>query len=223
MNEKQLAQVEEWLKGDHRYKLLDCTRTGILKLKGTLLQVWLACYMCENDNQQSWLSIPKLMELTGLSEHTVIDARRYLISIGAIRDTGHTANIMYENPRQGAYTCKVLTVDDPAKVAPPAKLAAPRNKRAAKSAPAKVAVPPVKVAGKGSVSGSGCGSLSDSKESNSTSDSLSEDSESTLSDASTIGKEQVASLLTPSGGGRKPKRKNKTKDPCVCSPVVSKI
>jgi antibiotic biosynthesis monooxygenase (ABM) superfamily enzyme len=34
MNEKQLAQIDAWLHGQHRYKLLDREQTGILKLKG---------------------------------------------------------------------------------------------------------------------------------------------------------------------------------------------
>lgn len=87
MNEKQLAQIEEWLNGDRRYKLLDCEQTGILQLKGALLQVWLASYMCENDDQESWLGIKGLMKLTGLSNRAVIDARRDLVAMSALADS----------------------------------------------------------------------------------------------------------------------------------------
>lgn len=161
LNEKQLAQIESWLEGDARYKLLDRTRTAVLKLKGTLLQVWLACYMFESDDQQSWLSNAKLIELTGLSKHTVIEARRWLIENGWLRDTGHVAAMKYENPTQGAYSVRVFSVDDPTKgaevaphgsadIAPGAKLAPRSRKRGADSARAKVAPPSAEVAPKGS-------------------------------------------------------------------------
>jgi hypothetical protein len=119
MNDKQLAQVEEWLKGQKRYKLLDTERKDVLRLKGSLLQVWLAQYMNENDDQESWLSIATLMEQTGLSEHTVIDARKKLTEAGwARRHSGKTAAQKYQKPTRGAHKVSVYSVDDPsAKVA----------------------------------------------------------------------------------------------------------
>lgn len=153
LNEKQLTQIESWLDGDARYKLLDCTRTAVLKLKGTLLQVWLACFMYESDDQQSWLSNAKLMELTGLSKHTVIEARRWLVQNGWLKDTGHVAAMKYDDPSQGSYTVKVFSVDDPTKgaeVAPGAKVAPRFRKGGADSARAEVAPPSAKFAPNGS-------------------------------------------------------------------------
>src|ERR1035437_6129856 len=152
MNDKQLAQIEDWLKGQKRYKLLDTERKGLLKLKGSLLQVWLAQYMNESDDQESWLSIATLMELTDRSEHTVIDARKKLTDGGWMRcHAGKTAAQKYEKPTRGAHKVAVYSVDDPS-----AKIAG------AEIADANV-IPP-KIADKvyGSGSSSGYSSLSDS-------------------------------------------------------------
>jgi hypothetical protein len=147
MNDKQLAQIDEWLDGQKRYKLLDCEQTAFLQLKGALLQVWMACFIHENDDQESWLSNSTLMRLTGIrSEHTVIDARRWLVENGWIRDKGHVAAIKYVNPTQGAYTVPVMSVDNPCKNCSPAKNAVPPRKTTAKNAPAKNAEPPAKSA-----------------------------------------------------------------------------
>ena len=210
MNEKQLNQIDAWLQGQHRYKLLDCEQTAFLKLKGSLLQVWMACYLHENDDQESWLSNAAIMRETGIaSEHTVIEARRWLVANGWLKETGHVAAIKYLNPSQGSYKVPCITVDNPAKNAGAANYAAPSRKRAAKIASAKIAEPPAKSADKGSVSVSGSGSLSDSKESESIPVSVAEDSESMLSASLAIGEERVASLLAPSGGDENQKPKTR--------------
>ena len=114
MNDKQLAQIEEWLTGQKRFKLLDTERKELLKLKGSLLQVWLAQYMNESDDQESWLSLKTLQELTGLSENTVIGARKKLTEGGWVRcHAGKTAAQKYEKPTRGAHKVSVYSVDDP--------------------------------------------------------------------------------------------------------------
>jgi hypothetical protein len=124
MNDKQLAQIEEWLADQKRYKLLDRERTGLLRLKGSLLQVWLAQYMNEGDDQESWLSIATLMELTDLSENTVITARKKLSEGGWIRaHAGKTAAQKYEKPTRGAHKVSVYSVDDPSAKSAGAKIA----------------------------------------------------------------------------------------------------
>lgn len=124
MNEKQLTQIEAWLEGQARYKLLDCEQIALLTLKGSLLQVWLCLYLHENDDQQSWLSNSSVMRLTGIrSEHTVIDARKWLRENGWLKNTGHVAAIKYLNPTQGAYKVAIMTVDNPCKNCTPAKSA----------------------------------------------------------------------------------------------------
>src|ERR1035437_8442822 len=100
MNEKQLNQIEEWLSGQKPYKLLDCSRRAFLKLKGARLHVWLALYTREDDDQQSWLSLERLMADTGCSKHTVIDARRWLVENGWIRVLDGSAADKYSNPSQ---------------------------------------------------------------------------------------------------------------------------
>ena len=154
MNEKQLTQIEEWLRGQKRYKLLDTERKDILRLKGSKLQVWLAQYMSESDEQEAWLSLSKLQHLTGLSENTVIEARKWLQENGWIRATGQVAADKYENPTRGAHKVKVLSVDAPKE--PPAEIAG------AEIAGANVIPPKIedKVYVSGSASGSGSGSSS---------------------------------------------------------------
>jgi hypothetical protein len=123
MNEKQLTQVEAWLEGQARYKLLDCEQTAFLRLKGGLLQIWMCCFHHEGDDQQSWLSNPAVARLTGLTERYVTDARRRLRDNGWMKDTGHVAAIKYINPSQGSYNVPVVMVDNPCKNRTPAKCA----------------------------------------------------------------------------------------------------
>ena len=113
MTDKELNQIDFWLSGQKRYKLLDCSRRGFLKLKGARLQVWLAHYTSERDSQQSWLSLEWLMADTGCSKPTVIAARRWLVKHGWIRVLEGSAADMYENPTQGAHKVRIMCVDDP--------------------------------------------------------------------------------------------------------------
>lgn len=215
MNEKQLLQIDSWLQGQHRYKLLDCEQTYILKLKGALLQVWLASYMYENDDQQSWLSNAAMMRATGIaSEHTVIDAKRWLTENGWLRNTGHVAAMKYENPSQGAYTVPIVTTDNPCKNRTPAIIAPRYPKRAAKNALQNSQPPPAKIADKVSDSGSALGSVSASEDSTYESACTSKDSNYNGSDSRTYDvTTPVASLLPPSGRdeNQKPQPKTKTR------------
>jgi len=113
MTDKELNQIDSWLSGQNRYKLLDCSRRAFLKLKGARLQVWLAHYTSERDSQQSWLSLEWLMADTGCSKPTVIAARRWLVKHGWIRVLEGSAADMYENPTQGAHKVRIMCVDDP--------------------------------------------------------------------------------------------------------------
>lgn len=113
MNEKQLNQIEEWIAGKRRYKLLDLDRKDILKLKGARLQVWMAQWMSESDEGEAWLSLTTLMNLTGLAEHTVIEARRWLVANGCMKEPGGTAADKYKKPTVGAHKVKVRSVKAP--------------------------------------------------------------------------------------------------------------
>src|ERR1039458_3446737 len=163
MNEKQLAQIDAWLEGQHRYKLLDCEQTALLQLKGSRLQVWLCVYLYENDDQQSWLSNGSIQRLTGLTENTVRAALQWLQANGWLKNTGHVAAIKYLNPTQGAYHVPIIRVDNPLKNCTPAKTEVDSSKPPQKLHPQKLRVPPSKIEDKVSVSGSGSGSSSASK------------------------------------------------------------
>ena len=113
MTDKELNQIDFWLSGQKRYKLLDCSRRAFLKLKGARLQVWMAVYTSEGDEQQSWLSLETLMSRTGCSKPTVIAARRWLVKHGWIRVLEGSAADMYEHPTQGAHKVRIMCVDDP--------------------------------------------------------------------------------------------------------------
>jgi len=110
MNDKHLAQIDEWPSGQKRYKLLDCECKELLKLKGSLLRVLLAQFMGGDDNEESWLSNTSVMELTGLSEKAVINARKELVRDGWMQATGETAAQKYEKPRHGARQVKVYSL-----------------------------------------------------------------------------------------------------------------
>src|ERR1035437_481538 len=113
MTDKELDQIDPWLSGQKRYKLLDCSRRGFLKLKGARLQVWMAVYTSEGDEQQSWLSLETLMSRTGCSKPTVIAARRWLVKHEWIRVLEGSAADMCERPTQGAHKVRIMCVDDP--------------------------------------------------------------------------------------------------------------
>ena len=108
MTDKELNQIDFWLSGQKRYKLLDCSRRAFLKLKGARLQVWMAVYTSEGDEHQSWLSLETLMSRTGRSKHTVIEARRWLVANGWIRVLEGSAADKYDNPSTGAHSCRKL-------------------------------------------------------------------------------------------------------------------
>jgi hypothetical protein len=198
VNEKQLGQIDALLQGQDRYKLLDCEETAFLQLKGARLQVWLTCYICENDDQQSWLSNAAIMRLTGLSKHAVIDARRWLVENGWLKHTGHVAAMKYVNPSQGAYSVKVMSVDNPYKNCTGAECAPQAPQRGTKDARAEIAPPSAESAPKGSVSVSAFGSVSGSE--GSTSESTCTSEASNHNDPDYRPYEQampVASLLPP--------------------------
>jgi hypothetical protein len=115
MTDKELQQVETWLRGQGRYKLLDCRRRAFLKLKGARLHVWLSHFTSENDDQQSWLSLETLMADTGYKKPAVIAAKRWLVKNGWIRILEGSAADMYENPTRGAHKVRIMCVDDPTK------------------------------------------------------------------------------------------------------------
>jgi hypothetical protein len=126
MTDKEFSQINEWLDGQRRYKLLDCNRKNLLRLKGARLQVWMAQYMSESPDQESWLSLGTLMHLTGLTKPAIIAARKWLIANGWTRDTGEVAASKYSLPSRGSHKVKVLSVDDPSKeTLPPSKVVLP--------------------------------------------------------------------------------------------------
>jgi hypothetical protein len=113
MNDKIINQIYTWLEGQKRFKLLDCSRKGILKLKGARLQVYMAQLMNESDDEESWLSITTMMELTGLSNKTIVEARKWLDANGYQSDTGRTGSTKYTRATHGAHKVKVIQMTYP--------------------------------------------------------------------------------------------------------------
>ena len=97
----------------NKLKILDGARKEILSHPSGAVHLWFCYYMNENDAQESWLSIKKIMVQTGLSKPTIIKWQRYLLAHRLLRDTGKRAAQKYKRPTQGAHAVRVLSVDDP--------------------------------------------------------------------------------------------------------------
>jgi hypothetical protein len=97
----------------NKLKILDGARKEILSHPSGAVHLWFCYYMNENDAQESWLSLEKIMVQTGLSKPTIIKWRRYLLAHRLLRDTGKRAAEKYKKPTQGAHAVRVLSVDDP--------------------------------------------------------------------------------------------------------------
>jgi hypothetical protein len=137
-----------------RAKLLDCTRRGLLKLPGSALKLWLCHWMHENSADESYLSVARAMEETGLSRNTVETWRAWLREEGWLARTGDTVQ-----PRSGGrFDVYVTTVKDGSKVSPPKIGMTPKNGGAPKSTAPQNLVPE----GSSSPSVSGYGSPSPS-------------------------------------------------------------
>jgi hypothetical protein len=103
---------------DH-LKILDCNRKGILGLPDGALKVWMTRYMMEDDEQESWLSLPEIEALTGQAHPTNVKWHQYLVQHGWLVDTDKTAHdkllALGKTPSANSKQVKVYRVDDPAR------------------------------------------------------------------------------------------------------------
>jgi hypothetical protein len=100
-----------------RLKVLDANRKAILALPSGALHLWLCYWMAEDEEQESWLSIPELEAQTGLTRPTIVRWTTFLVKHKWLVDTGKVAAdkwvAMGRTPTPGAYQVHVYRVDDP--------------------------------------------------------------------------------------------------------------
>lgn len=97
--------------GEPNYKLLDCDKKALLCLPPQAVNLWLAYFMHEDMESESFMSLPTIMELTGWSRRSIIDWTAWLVARGWLVDTGKTAAdkwiAMGRVPTRGAWQVHV--------------------------------------------------------------------------------------------------------------------
>jgi hypothetical protein len=97
------------------YKVLDCQRKGILGLPSGAVHLWLAYWMHESEDNESYLSTRTLAAIMNVDRNTVMKWQQYLLSNGWLKLTGGSAADKYDNPTRGASKVLTMRVDDPLK------------------------------------------------------------------------------------------------------------
>ena len=97
------------------YKVLDCQRKGILGLPSGAVHLWLAYWMNESEDNESYLSTRTLAAIMNVDRNTVMKWQQYLLSNGWLKLTGGSAADKYDNPTRGASKVLTMRVDDPLK------------------------------------------------------------------------------------------------------------
>jgi len=100
-----------------RLKILDCNRKNILGLPDGALKLWLTYYMNEDDDDESWISIPEIEAQTGMGRTSIVKWTAFLRKNKWLNDTGKTAadKLLARGrmPSSNAHQVKVYRVDDP--------------------------------------------------------------------------------------------------------------
>jgi len=100
-----------------RLKILDCNRKNILGLPDGALKLWLTYYMNEDDDDESWISIPEIEAQTGMGRTSIVKWTAFLRKNKWLVDTGKTAadKLLARGrmPSSNAHQVKVYRVDDP--------------------------------------------------------------------------------------------------------------
>jgi hypothetical protein len=100
-----------------RLKILDCNRKNILGLPDGALKLWLTYFMNEDDDNESWLSIPEIEAQTGMGRTSIVKWTAFLRKNKWLIDTGKTAadKLLARGrmPSTNAHQVKVYRVDDP--------------------------------------------------------------------------------------------------------------
>jgi hypothetical protein len=97
------------------YKVLDCQRKGVLGLPSGAVHLWLAYWMHESEDNESYISTRALAAMMNVDRNTVMKWQRYLIENGWLKLTGGGAADKYDNPTRGASKVLTMRVDDPLK------------------------------------------------------------------------------------------------------------
>ena len=100
-----------------RLKIWDCNRKAVFGLPDPAFKLWHCYYSNEDDEQQSWLSIPEIQRQTKQSRSSILRYTQYLLDHRWLIDTGRTAAdkwiAMGKTPTVGSYQIHVYRVDDP--------------------------------------------------------------------------------------------------------------
>jgi hypothetical protein len=144
-----------------RLKILDCNRKNILGLPDGALKLWLTYYMNEDDDNESWISIPEIEAQTGMGRTSIVKWTAFLRKNKWLIDTGKTAadKLLARGrmPSSNARQVKVFRVDDPTSSKhEPAELSPLYSGTSSFSEPATSSIVEPKVYCSGS--GSGCAS-----------------------------------------------------------------
>src|SRR5260370_2703862 len=75
---------------DH-LKLLVCDRKAVLGLPDGAFKVWMCRYMMEDEDKESWLSLPEVEAQTGQAHPTCVKWHKFLVWHKWLGDTGRTA------------------------------------------------------------------------------------------------------------------------------------
>ena len=99
-----------------RLKILDCNRKNILGLPDGA-KLWLTYDMNEDDDNESWMSIPEIEAQTGMGRTSIVKWTAFLRKNKWLIDTGKTAadKLLARGrmPSSNAHQVKVYRVDDP--------------------------------------------------------------------------------------------------------------
>lgn len=102
-----------------RLKIWDCNRKAVFGLPDPAFKLWHCYYSNEDDEQESWLSIPEIQRQTRQSRSTILRYTRYLLDHKWLIDTDRTAAdkwlAMAKTPTVGSYQIHVYREDDPTK------------------------------------------------------------------------------------------------------------
>lgn len=100
-----------------RLKILDCNRKNVLGLPSGAFHLWFTYLMNEDDENESWLSIPEIEAQTGMGRTTIVKWTAFLRKGRWLVDTGKTAEdkllAMGKVPSGNAHQVHVYRVDDP--------------------------------------------------------------------------------------------------------------
>jgi hypothetical protein len=113
MNDKTFSQIEAWVDGQKRYKLLDTSRRALLQLPDGAFKLWMTLYFHESDDQEVWISLATMIKRSGMSENSVAKWRDSMLKTGWLLKLEGSAADKYSKPTRGAHKVALYRVNDP--------------------------------------------------------------------------------------------------------------